>query len=190
MKRTLATVALAAGLALAPGRAGATEDFSLHHAPGAPHIGAAVCTRVMPDGGFDCGDHAVAPGPSASEAAATTSSPVEVVMMVLDGHVVATGPAEAAAAMQPIGDEPTKPSSTPSCARRAPFSARSTSRASTGSSNSAADRADRAVSSRISAFGRTALSLRLGQELRLRFSVLDFRWVNEARHFVRTLPPK
>lgn len=105
MKRTLATVALAAGLALAPGRAGATEDFSLHHAPGAPHIGAAVCTRVMPDGGFDCGDHAVAPGPSASEAAATTSSPVEVVMMVLDGHVVATGPAEAAAAMQPIGDE-------------------------------------------------------------------------------------
>lgn len=104
MKRILATVALAAGLALAPGRAGATEDFSLHHAPGAPHIGAA-CAQVLPDGGFDCGDHAVSPGPSASEVAATTSSSVEVVTIVLDGHVVETGPAEAAAAMQPIGDE-------------------------------------------------------------------------------------
>lgn len=104
MKRILAVVALAAGLALAPGRAGATEDLSLQHPPGAPHIGAAACALVLPDGGLDCGAHAVPPEPSTSEVVvATTSS--EVVTMMLDGYVVETGPAEAAAAMQPIGDE-------------------------------------------------------------------------------------
>ena len=54
MKRVIASVALTLALSALPALAGATSDLSLQHAPGAPHIGTAMCLPGSAGGQLAC----------------------------------------------------------------------------------------------------------------------------------------
>jgi hypothetical protein len=94
----LSVLALTGGLALAA-TAGATEDLSLHSAPGVPHIGEAVCTPTGVVGTLTCRLPVLSPAQAPGDVALPA-------VAVEGGRTLRTGAAEAAGVATAKAAEP------------------------------------------------------------------------------------